>query len=100
AFAASFFFDPQPLAATSTNPPFPGGVFTLPGPFTYDVNFNEAFNPATLQTSDLALSGMAGATVTSVTAVNRDTTARLSIRGHFGAGAASAGSHAGGPCAT
>src|SRR5262249_28091112 len=40
AFNASFRYDANPLGVTSTNPP-PGGTFTLPGPFTFDVNFNE-----------------------------------------------------------
>jgi hypothetical protein len=70
-----------PLAVTSTSPGFTGGFFTLPAPFTYDVSFSEAFNPATLQTSDLVLTGITGATVTGVTAINGNTTARFTIGG-------------------
>jgi hypothetical protein len=66
---------------TSTNPGCPGGVFTLPGPFALDVNFNEAFSAGSLQASDLVLSGIAGATVTGVTALNGNTTARFTIGG-------------------
>jgi len=39
-FAANFRYDVLALAVTSTVPPV-NGTFTLPGPFTYDVNFNE-----------------------------------------------------------
>jgi PKD domain/RTX calcium-binding nonapeptide repeat (4 copies) len=81
AFSATFRYDPVPLAVTTTAPPFPGGIFTLPGPFTYDVNFNEAFDPASLQTTDLVLSGIAGVAVTGVTALNGNTTARFTISG-------------------
>src|SRR5262249_55091011 len=70
------------------------GVFTLPGPLTYDVNFNEAFDPASLQAGDLVLSGVAGATVTGVTALNDNTTARFTI-GTTAEGALTAGIAAG-----
>src|SRR5262249_43288456 len=53
AFAGTFRYDVTPLLVTATNPPFPNGVFTLPGPFTYDVSFNEAIDPASVQASDL-----------------------------------------------
>src|SRR5262245_38468464 len=71
----------MPLAVISTNPPFPGGVFTMPAPFTYDVNFNEAFDPASVQTSDLVLSRIAGASVTGVSFLNGNTTARFTLSG-------------------
>lgn len=58
AFNATFRYDAVLQQVTSTNPPFPNGVFTLPGPFTCDVNFNEAFDPSSVQTSDLGLSGI------------------------------------------
>jgi hypothetical protein len=41
-FTALFRYDALQLRVASTNPaPFPNGAFTLPGPFTFDVNFNE-----------------------------------------------------------
>src|SRR5262249_49532087 len=62
-FSGQFRFDTVALAVTTTAPPA-GGTFTLPGPFIYDVNFNEALAPSSVQTTDLVLSGIAGATVT------------------------------------
>src|SRR5262249_35345559 len=62
----------------STVPPV-NGVFSLPGPFTYDVNFNEPIDPASVQTSDLQLSGIAGASVTGVTVLPGNTTARFTL---------------------
>src|SRR5262249_34635840 len=45
-FSASFRYDAVLLQVTSTKPPFPNGVFTLPGPFTHDGNLNKAAGPA------------------------------------------------------
>ncbi len=78
-FNGTFRYDAILLQVVSTNPAFPGGVFTLPGPFTYDVTFNEPVDPTSLQTSDLVLSGVAGATVTGVTVLPGNTTARFTI---------------------
>src|SRR5206468_12604814 len=61
--------------------PAVGGTFALPAPLTYDVNFNEAVDTTTVQTSDLTLSGMAGASVTGVSFLNSNTTARFTISG-------------------
>jgi len=43
-------------------------TFQPPGPasYTYDMNFNEPVDPASVQTSDLHLSGVPGSTVTAV----------------------------------
>src|SRR5262249_44872990 len=81
AFNASFRYDAVLLQVASTNPPFPGGAFTRPGPFTYDVTFNEVVDPASVQPTDLVLGGMAGATVSGVTLQNGNTTARFTIGG-------------------
>src|SRR5262249_15522028 len=81
AFSGQFRYDTVALQVTSTNPPFPGGVFTLPGPFTYDVTFNEALDPASVQASDLVLSGIAGAAATGVTVLPDNTTPRFPIGG-------------------
>ena len=85
-FSASFRYDPLPLAVTSTSPPA-GGAFTLPAPFTYDLTFSEAFDPASLQAADLVLSGMVGAAVTGVAARDGNTTARFTSGGVTGEGA-------------
>jgi hypothetical protein len=79
AFRATFRFDAVPLQVTSTDPPFPAGVFTLPAPLTYDVTFNEPINPASVQASDLVLTGLAGATVAGVAVLPGNTTARFTI---------------------
>lgn len=80
-FTASFRYDVVLLTVTSTNPPTPNGVFNLPGPFTYDVHFNEAINPASVQASDLIVSGIPGAGVSGVTILPGNTTARFTLSG-------------------
>jgi hypothetical protein len=79
-FDGTFRYDVTVIAVTSTNPPV-GGTFTLPGPFNYDVNFNEAFDPATISTSTLQLSGVPGAFVSGVSFLNGNTTARFVLSG-------------------
>ncbi|MGD9720098.1 MAG: S8 family peptidase, partial [Pirellulales bacterium] len=81
AFSAIFFYDILPLEVISTVPPFPGGIFTLPGPVTLDVTFNEPFDPSSVQSSDLVLGGIAGAFASAVTVLPGDTTARFTIDG-------------------
>ena len=76
-FTCTFNYDAVALAVTTTNPPV-GGNFTGPGSSTYDVNFNEAVAPASVQTTDLMLSGVA-ATVTNVSVINGNTTARFTL---------------------
>jgi hypothetical protein len=76
-FNCTFRYAVTQLEVTDTDPPI-GGTFSGPGTRTYDVNFNEAFDPASLQTTDLTLSGVA-ATVTNVTATNGNTTAEFTI---------------------
>ena len=68
------------LQVASTTPPA-GGVFTLPGPFTYDVTFNEPITPASVTTGSLVLSGISGAAVSGVTVLPGNTTARFTIGG-------------------
>ncbi|HEV8119834.1 MAG TPA: Ig-like domain-containing protein, partial [Candidatus Polarisedimenticolia bacterium] len=80
-FDGTFRYDAVLLQVTSTNPPFPNGVFTLPAPFTFDVNFNEPIDPASVQAADLALSGIGGAFVSGVTVLPGNTTARLTLDG-------------------
>jgi hypothetical protein len=80
AFSGTFRFDAIQLQVTSTVPPV-NGVFTLPGPFTYDVNFNEAVDPSSVQPFDLTLSGITGAAVTGVTLLSGNLTARFTLSG-------------------
>ena len=79
-FVANFRYDATLLNVVSTTPP-PGGVFTLSGPLTYDVTFNEAVGPSSVQASDLSLSGIPGATVSGVTIQPGGTTLRFTITG-------------------
>jgi hypothetical protein len=83
-FNCSFCYAVTPLQVTTTNPPV-GGTFTGPGMQTYDVNFNQAVDPASVTTGDLQLSGVPG-TVTNVTVINGNMTAHFTINftGIFG----------------
>jgi hypothetical protein len=47
----------------------------------YDVNFNRAFNPSTVTTASLSLSGVSGAFVSGVTYKNGNTTAEFTLGG-------------------
>src|SRR5438477_4166689 len=64
-FNCTFRFGQEQLAVTDTNPPV-GGTFTPPAPgsYPYDVNWNIAPDPRSVQDSALQLSGNTGATVT------------------------------------
>src|SRR2546423_12986716 len=79
-FQCTFRYDATLLEVTDTVPP-DGGTFQPPGPasYTYDMNFNEPVDPASVQTSDLHLSGIPGSTVTAVSVINGDMTAEFTI---------------------
>src|SRR5262249_55096410 len=79
-FQCTFRYDATLLAVTDTVPP-DGGTFQPPGPasYTYDMNFNEPMDPASVQTSDLHLSGIGGSTVTAVNVINGNMTAEFTI---------------------
>jgi hypothetical protein len=79
-FNCTFRYDETVLAVTDTNPPV-GGTFQPPGPasYTYDMNFNEPVDPASVQTSDLHLSGIPGSTVDNVQVINGNMTAEFTI---------------------
>ena len=64
-FNCSFCYALTPLQVTTTNPP-DGGTFSpaAPGDYQYDVNFNQAVDPGSVQTSDLTLTGNVGGSVT------------------------------------
>ena len=69
------------LLQVDSTTPAPGGVFTLPAPFTYHVHFNEPVDPASVQTSDLVLSGLADAAVSGVSVSGDGKTATFTIDG-------------------
>src|SRR5262249_49950820 len=94
AFLGTFRYDAVLLQVTSTAPPA-GGTFTLPGPFTYDVNFNEPVDPGSVQTTDLALSGIGGGVVGGATVLPGNTTGRVPPSGRTAEGALTP-DHAGG----
>lgn len=54
AFTGAFRYDTLLLKVVATTPAI-GGVVTLPSPLTYDVNFNELIDPASVQNGDLQL---------------------------------------------
>jgi hypothetical protein len=87
-FDGTFRWDATLLQVTSTVPAV-GGAFSPPAPgdYTYDVNFNEEVDPASVDTSDLTLSGNAGGTVTSVTVINGNLTAEFHVHFTFGGNA-------------
>ncbi len=79
-FTVTFRYDTVLLDVASTSPA-PGGFFTLPGPASYEVTFNEPVAPESVTTGSLVLSGIGGATVSSVTVLAGNTTARFTIDG-------------------
>jgi hypothetical protein len=84
-FTCTFCYAVTPLQVTSTVPAV-GGTFSPPAPgtYTYDVNFNQAVDPTSVQTSDLTLTGNVGASVTNVTLINGNTIARFTLTIQFG----------------
>jgi hypothetical protein len=87
-FTCTFCFFGTQLAVTSTSPAV-GGTFTpaAPGNYTYDVNFNQAIDPASVSTSDLTITGSAGGSVTAVNVINGNATARFTLNFSFGGSA-------------
>ena len=81
-FTCTFCYAVTPLQVTTTVPPV-GGTFSPPAPgnYQYDVNFNQAVDPASVQTSDLTLTGNVGGSVTNVQVINGGTTAEFTL--HF-----------------
>src|SRR5438552_2994046 len=76
-FLCTFRYGITQLQVTTTNPPV-GGTFTGPGTRTYDVNWNIAVDPTSVQASDLTLSGVP-ATVTNVSVINGNMTTEFTI---------------------
>ena len=85
-FNCTFRYTQVQLAVTDTVPPV-GGTFTPPAPntYTYDVNWNKAVDPTSVQITDLHLSGgNTGATVTAVTVTNGNMTTEFTLNIPFG----------------
>ena len=84
-FTCTFSYAIMLLQVTTTVPPV-GGTFSPPAPgdYQYDVNFNEAVDPASVQTSDLTLTGNSGGSVTAVSVINGNMTARFTLHFNFG----------------
>jgi hypothetical protein len=61
--------------------PLVGGTFSPPAPgtYSYDVNWNEPVDPASVQPTDLTLSGIQGATVTGVAVINENLTTEFTL---------------------
>jgi hypothetical protein len=74
----TFRYDTVTLSVISTVPAA-GGLLTLPSPLTLDLNFNEPVDPASVQTADLGVSGIAGALVTGATLLPGNTTVRFTL---------------------
>src|SRR6478672_1407797 len=84
-FQCSFCFAVTPLMVTTTVPPV-GGTFSPPAPgnYNYDVNFNQPVDPASVQDSDLTVSGNSGPSVTGHSLLNGNTTVRFTLHMNFG----------------
>jgi hypothetical protein len=80
AYGANFRYDVVILQVTSTSPSA-SSVFTLPGPFTLDVNFNESVDPASVTAGSLGLVGISGAAVTGAVVLPGNMTARFTLSG-------------------
>jgi hypothetical protein len=61
--------------------PLVGGTFSPPAPgtYSYDLNWDEAVDPASVQPTDLTLSGIQGATVTGVAVINDNFTTEFTL---------------------
>jgi hypothetical protein len=61
--------------------PLVGGTFSPPAPgtYSYDVNFGQPVDPASVQPTDLTLSGVQGATVTGVNVINDNFTIEFTL---------------------
>src|SRR5438034_4247114 len=79
-FTCTFRYDVLLLQVVSTVPSV-GGSFSPPAPsnYQYDVNFNEAVDPASVQTTELMVSGNSGPSVTAFSVINGNMTARSTL---------------------
>jgi hypothetical protein len=84
-FTCSFCYAVTPLQVVSTVPAV-GGTFTPPAPgnYNYDINFNQPVDPASVQDSDLMVSGNSGPSVTGHSLLNGNMTVRFTLHMNFG----------------
>jgi len=84
-FTCTFSYDALLLQVVSTDPPV-GGTFSPPAPndYLYDVNFNEPVDPASVQTSDLTVTGNSGPSVKAVSVINGNMTAQFTLHMNSG----------------
>src|SRR5437588_8969094 len=84
-FLCTFCYALTPLQVTTTNPPV-GGTFSPPAPgdYNYDVNFNQPVDAASVQDSDLTVSGNSAPSVTGHSLINGNTTVRFTLHMNFG----------------
>jgi hypothetical protein len=61
--------------------PLVGGTFSPPAPgtYSYDVNWNKPVDPASVQPTDLTLSGIQGASVTAIAVINGNFTTEFTL---------------------
>jgi hypothetical protein len=86
-FTCTFRYDVLQLQVVSTAPAV-NGTFSPPAPndYQYDLNFNEPVDPASVQTGDLSVSGTSVPSVTAVSMINGNMTARFTLHMNFGGG--------------
>ncbi|CAN5513801.1 hypothetical protein BH20VER1_BH20VER1_03670 [soil metagenome] len=79
-FSGTFRYDALLLGVTNTVPAV-GGTFSPPAPgiYQYDVNWNEAVDPNSVQAGDLQLIGILGARVANVQVMNSNMTTRFTL---------------------
>src|SRR5439155_16209059 len=84
-FTCTFCYDTAQLMVTSTTPAV-GGTFSPPAPGTYDylVDFNLPLDAASVQDTDLMLTGNAGGSVVSHTLENGNTRIHFMVHFNFG----------------
>src|SRR5438874_6194599 len=84
AFDCTFCYALTPLQVVSTVPPV-GGTFTPPAlnTYNYDVNFNQPVDTASVQDSDLMVSGNSGPSVTGHSCLNGNMTVRFTLHMNF-----------------
>ena len=85
AFNCTFCYAITALQVTTTVPPV-GGTFSPPAPgnYNYDINFNQPVDPASVQDSDLMVSGNSGPSVTGHSLINGNMTIRFTLHMNFG----------------
>ena len=84
-FMCTFCYAVTPLQVTTTVPPV-GGTFSPPAPgdYTFDVNFNQAVDTASVQDNDLTITGNVGGSVTGHSFLNGNQTVRFNLHFNFG----------------